>query len=233
MLDLDFALAYDASMISIVVIGSSGHAKSVLDCIELERQFRVVGLVDDYREIGEKAGSHLVLGGVSDLPKLVLLHHLKGFIVAIGDNFARAAMTSKVQSLCPGLDLVCAVHPRAIIAQGAVIGAGTVVLAGAIIGADCVIGTGCIINTAASIDHDSSMQDFASLAPRVVTGGNCHIGTFTAVGIGAVLSHRIGVGAHCVVGAGAVVLRSFESFTVCYGNPARHIRMRVAGEKYL
>ena len=218
---------------NIVVIGSSGHARSVLDSIELAGHFRVVGVVDDYRAIGENAGSRVVLGAVGDLPKLVSIHQLKGFIVAIGDNFARAAVTSKVQSLCPELDLVRAVHPRAIVAQETVIGAGTVILAGAVIAPGCVIGTGCIINTVASIDHDSSMHEFASLAPRVVTGGNCQIGAFAAVGIGAVLSHRIGVGAHSVVGAGAVVLRSVEPFSVCYGTPARHIRVRVAGEKYL
>lgn len=218
---------------NIVVIGSSGHAKCVVDSIELAGRFRIVGLVDDYRSAGERTGAYVVLGTISELPKLAQVHQLTGFIVAIGDNFARAAVTSKVQLLCPELDLVSAIHPSAVIARGAVIGAGTVILAAAVIAPECRIGIGCIVNTAASIDHDSSMQDFSSLAPRAVTGGNCQIGTFSAIGIGAVLSHRICIGAHCVIGAGAVVLRAVESFSVCYGCPAQHIRFRIAGEKYL
>ena len=220
-------------MINIVVIGSSGHAKCVIDCIELAGRFHIIGLVDDYRAKGERTGPHVVWGAISELPKLAQVHQVTGFIVAIGDNFARAAVTSKVQSLCPELDLVSAIHPSAIVARGTMIGAGTVILAAAVIAPECRIGIGCIVNTAASIDHDSSMQDFSSLAPRVVTGGNCYIGTFAAIGIGAVLSHRVCIGAHCVIGAGAVVLRSVESFSVCYGCPAQHIRSRIAGEKYL
>ena len=220
-------------MIDIVVIGSSGHARCVIDSVELVGHYRIVGLVDDYRRIGEKTGNYRILGTVSDLPNLVSVHQLGGFIVAIGDNFARAAVTTMVQSLCPGLDLMCAIHPSAIVARGTVIGGGTVVLAGAIIAPECVIGVGCIINTGASIDHDSTMHDFSSIAPRVVTGGNCQIGTITAIGIGAVLCHRICIGAHCVIGAGAVVLRSVKSFSVSYGSPAMHIRTRIAGEKYL
>lgn len=220
-------------MMNIVVIASSGHAKCVIDSIELAQHFRIVGLVDDYRRIGEKTGTHRVLGTISDLPNLVSVYQLGGFIVAIGDNFARAAVTSRVKLLCPELDLICAIHPSAIVARGAVIGAGTVIMAGAVIAPACEIGMGCIINTGASIDHDSIMHDFSSIGPRVVTGGNCQIGAFTAIGIGAVLSHRIRIGAHSVIGAGAVVLRAVEPFSVSYGSPARHIRTRIAGEKYL
>jgi len=47
------------------------------------------------------------------------------------------------------------------------------------------------------------------------------------------LRHRIAVGEHAVVGAGAVVLRDVDPYTVAYGNPARRIRERAAGERYL
>jgi sugar O-acyltransferase (sialic acid O-acetyltransferase NeuD family) len=218
---------------NIVVVGSSGHAKCVIDSVELAGRFRIIGLVDDFRTVDETTLSYKVLGTISDLPNLVSVHQLSGFIVAIGDNFARAAVTSKVKLLCPELDLICAIHPSAIVARGAVIGAGSMIMAGAVIAPTCEIGIGCIINTGASIDHDSAMHDFSSIGPRAVTGGNCQIGTFTAIGIGSVLSHRICIGAHCVIGAGAVVLRAVESFSVSYGSPARHIRTRIAGEKYL
>ncbi len=220
-------------MIRILVIGSSGHAKCVIDSIELAGQYRIVGLVDDYRAAGERTGIYQVLATIKDLPDLVREHQPTGYIVAIGDNFARASVVDKVKLLCPELDLIQAIHPNAIVARGSVIGAGTVIFAGAVVAPGCEIGMGCVINTAASIDHDSCMHDFSSLAPRVVTGGNCQIGKYTAIGIGAVLSHRISVGAHCVIGAGAVVLRAVEPLSISYGSPARLIRTRVAGEKYL
>lgn len=106
-------------------------------------------------------------------------------------------------------------------------------MAGATVGPSCSIGRFCILNTNSSLDHDSVMEDFSALAPRVATGGNCRIGAYSAVGIGAVLIHGIHVGEHTVIGAGSTVLTNLDSFTVAYGTPARAIREREPGEAFL
>ena len=90
-----------------------------------------------------------------------------------------------------------------------------------------------IVNTGASLDHDSTMLDFSSLAPGVVTGGNCVIGDHAAIGIGAVIAHGVTVGDHAVVGAGSTVLKDIARFSVAYGSPARFVRERAVGAKYL
>jgi acetyltransferase-like isoleucine patch superfamily enzyme len=106
-------------------------------------------------------------------------------------------------------------------------------MAGAVINPSCTIGRFCIVNTKASLDHDSVMDDFSSLAPGVTVGGNCRIGTHSAIGIGAVLRHGITIGDHTVVGAGSLVMSCVESFSVAYGVPARRIRDRRQGDKYM
>ncbi|KVF61889.1 transferase [Burkholderia cepacia] len=220
-------------MENIVIVGSSGHAKVVIDIVEQAGRYRIAGLIDSFRPRGEETLGYAVLGAERDLPDLVGAHGIAGLLVAIGDNHARENVTAALATLVPGLPCVSAVHPAARIGKASTIGAGTVVMAGAVINPCCAIGNGCIVNTNASLDHDGTMEDFSSLAPGVVTGGNCRIGRGAAIGLGAMLRHRIAVGEHGVVGAGAVVLHDVEPYTVVYGNPARRIRARAAGERYL
>ncbi|WP_175999177.1 acetyltransferase [Burkholderia stabilis] len=220
-------------MENIVIVGSSGHAKVVIDIVEQAGRYRIAGLIDAFRPRGEETLGYAVLGTERDLPQLIDTHGLAGVLVAIGDNHARETVTATLAALAPGLPCVSAVHPSACIGKASTIGAGTVVMAGAVINPCCTIGEGCIVNTNASLDHDGVMEDFSSLAPGVVTGGNCRIGHGAAVGLGAMLRHRIAVGEHSVVGAGAVVLRDVAPYTVAYGNPARRVRDRAAGERYL
>jgi UDP-3-O-[3-hydroxymyristoyl] glucosamine N-acyltransferase len=61
----------------------------------------------------------------------------------------------------------------------------------AVIGPNSKVGKFCIINTNASIDHDCLMQDYSSLAPRVVTGGDVVIGKRTSISIGATIRNKI------------------------------------------
>ncbi|MDC8756512.1 acetyltransferase [Janthinobacterium fluminis] len=220
-------------MDNIIVVGSSGQAKAVIDIVEQQNSYAIVGLLDSFRPIGEETLGYSILGAEDDLPALVRQHDLAGVIVAIGDNHARAAVAARIALACPQLRFVNAVHPNASIGKAVLIGEGTVVMAGAVLGPCCQLGRLCIVNTKASLDHDSVMSDFSSLAPGVTTGGYCRIGSYTAVGIGAVVFDRVVIGEHSVIGGGAVVLHAVEAFCVSYGVPAKKVRDRQAGDRYL
>lgn len=217
----------------ILIVGSSGHAKVVIDVVEKAGKYEIVGLLDRYRKVGEDTFGYKVLGQEEDLARLRVSLGLSGIFVAIGDNFSRELVTRRVVEYCPGLALVSLVHPDASIGKGVSIGDGTVVMAGAVINPSCEIGRSCIINTSSSIDHDSVMGDYSSLAPGAVTGGRCRIGNFSAICIGATLIQGIHVGEHSLVGAGAVVLDNIGPGTVAAGVPARPLRTRTPGERYV
>jgi sugar O-acyltransferase (sialic acid O-acetyltransferase NeuD family) len=221
------------NMDNIVIIGSSGHAKVIIDIVQQEGKVNVVGLLDRFRPIGEKALGYPILGKEEDLPELMNRHVLNGAIVAIGDNFLRSKVAARIKEICPDLPFVCAVHPKASIAREVSIGEGTVVMAGVSINPCSSVGRFCILNTNSSLDHDSILEDFSSLAPGATTGGNCRIGQYSTVGIGAVLIHGIDIGENTVIGAGSLVMKSIGSFVVAYGSPARVIRNRKQGDKYL
>lgn len=220
-------------MDNIVIVGSSGHAKVLADIAGQQGRYGVVGFLDPFRAVGEQTLGRPVLGTEADLPALVERHAIRAVVVAIGDNASRAAVVARIHAACPALPFATLVHPRAAIAASATIGEGTVVMAGAVVGPDTRVGSHCILNTNCSLDHDSVLGDYASLAPRAVTGGGCRIGEGAAVGIGAVLVHGVQVGRHAVIGASALVLRDVEPLVVAHGVPARVVRARSPGDRYL
>jgi sugar O-acyltransferase (sialic acid O-acetyltransferase NeuD family) len=215
----------------IVLIGAGGHAKVVMDIIEKSGVYRIQGLIDQQKPKGTQVYGYEVLGDESILPALQA--EIYGGIVAIGDNWARSRMVSTIQSMAPGFTFITAIHPSAEIARGALIGEGSVVMAGAIVNSDTSIGKHCIVNTKASVDHDCTMGDFSTLAPRATTGAHVTLGDYSVISLGANVVHSIDIGEHTVIGAGATVLSRIESYVVAYGVPAKVIRKRVAGERYL
>lgn len=88
-------------MKNIVIIGASGHAKVVSDIVEEQGKYKVVGVLDKFRGVGDVAVGKLVLGDEDDLPQLANDHNLSGGIVAIGDNFRRSTVSERVRSACP------------------------------------------------------------------------------------------------------------------------------------
>lgn len=220
-------------MDAILLVGSAGHAKVIVDIVEKQGKFRIAGFLEPGRPKGDLVLGYPVVGQESDLPELIATLGIQGVLIAIGDNFIRSKVAAKIGAIAPGLPFVTAIHPDASIGRDVTIGEGTVVMAGAIVNPATSVGRFCIVNTNASLDHDCVLEDFASLAPRVATGGNCCIGTFSAIGIGAVLIHRIVVGEQSVVGAGSTVLKPVDAFQVVYGSPAKVIRSRKAGDKYM
>ena len=220
-------------MKNVLIIGASGHGRVVMDCVEQERTYKVVGFLDSYKKKGTLINGYEVLGNERDLPYLCERLNIYGLIVAIGDNWTRSLVVKRVQSILPTIKFISAVHPSAIIGKDVVIGAGSVILPGTIVNTNCIIGNHCILNTNSSLDHDSTMEDYSSLAPKVCTGGNLVLGEFSAICLGTSVIENISIRPHSVIGAGSLVIRDVPSHTLAFGVPARAVRKRRTGERYL
>lgn len=217
----------------IVVVGASGHSRVVCNVVASNDHFHIVGLLDKVKEAGEMVGDYEVLGSEASLLNIRERSYFDGVIIAVGDNFTRARILRSIVELCPSLRLITANHPAAFVADSAKIGAGTVIMPGAMINPGAVIGCNCIINTGAIVEHDVIIEAHASLGPGCVIGGGSVVGEYSAIGIGSTILHNISIGSHTVVGAGSVVTGDLGSNVVAYGVPARSIRDRVSGERYL
>ena len=217
----------------VILVGASEHAKVIIDMIEKQEKYELIGLLDANIPVGEMIFGYSVLGKEAHI-SVILAHHpeAKAFI-SIGDNWLRSIVKNKLLANFPKLNFASIIHPSAQIGKGVKIGSGVAIMAGVIVNSDSIIGDFTILNTNSSLDHDCQLNNFASLGPGVITGGKVQIDEFTAIGIGAVIKHGISIGKHAVIGASALVLNDFGNHIVAYGSPAKEIRDRKEGEKYL
>lgn len=218
---------------SLLIIGASGHSKVIIDIIEKEGKYNILGLLDSQRPAGDKILGYTVLGKEEELPSIISISPGCKLFIAIGDNWIRNKVVNKMIALVPNINFASLVHPSAQIGKNVKIGRGVAIMAGAIINSDTSIEDFTIINTKASIDHDNKIFNFSSLAPNATTGGNVSVGEFSAISIGATIKHGISIGKHTIIGAGALVLNNFGDNCIVYGTPAKEIRKRTAGERYL
>ncbi|EJF06989.1 sugar O-acyltransferase, sialic acid O-acetyltransferase NeuD family [Thiovulum sp. ES] len=170
----------------IILIGGGGHCKSVIDVIESENKFQILGILDDDEsKIGTYILGYKILGTGEDLAKFK--NQTDFAIVTIGqvkNPEPRIRYFKLAQDL--GFFLPKIVSPFAIVSRHAKIGNGTVVMHGAIVNASAKVGENSILNSKSLVEHDAIVEN------------SCHIST------GAILNGGVLVGENSFIGSGAV-----------------------------
>lgn len=211
----------------LIILGAGGHAVSVAN-VAISAGYLVRSFVDP-----NKGGQNLLgINIVSDISKVVRFGTGQ-VAIALGDNAARERVYQDLQSRYPNLHFPVLVHRSATVCSFTEIGPGTILMPGAIAGPNSRVGKFCIINTRASIDHDCTMLDFSSLAPAAVAGGKVHIGMRSAISLDAVIKHGLKIGNDSVLGASSYLHTDMPDNHVAYGTPARLVRTRKLGDRYL
>jgi UDP-perosamine 4-acetyltransferase len=202
---------------AVVIIGTGGHAKVVIELVRAEQKYQIMGCTG-LGETGFVLGDVPILGTDSVLPGMLANSTKKAF-VAIGDNHLRQRLLAQVSEM--GFALINAISPNAVVSPTAKLGRGIAIMAGAIINASTQIDDGAIINTNASIDHDCRIGSGAHIGPGSVLAGNVKIGSETFLGLGTCVIPGIRIGSRTVVGAGSVVVRDLPDGVTAMGVPAR------------
>jgi sugar O-acyltransferase (sialic acid O-acetyltransferase NeuD family) len=190
---------------AIIVYGSGGHGKSVIDLLRAVGGYTLVGLVDDGRQPGEETLGVPVLGGVNALAPILEA----GCIQAVNAVGGIGAMSSRIlvfeRLRAAGFDFPALVHPSSVVEPNATLAKGVQVFPLAYIGSECQIGFGCIVNTGAIVSHDCVLEDYVNLAPGSILAGAVHIGEGTLIGMGVTINLNVRIGAGARVGNGATV----------------------------
>ena len=206
-----------------VIYGAGGHGRVVLDILRSLSDVVVVGFLDSEKSLhGSIVDGLPVVGGIDQVPTLLLEYPGISAIVAIGDNQARREVAEELRKR--HMPLANAVHPRAFVSPSAIVGTNVTVAAGAIICAHAKIGDDVIINTGAIVEHDNCIGNAVHIAPGAKLAGRVTVGEYAFIGIGAIVVGNLNIGRSAVVGAGAVVLHDVEPFSVVAGIPAKPIR---------
>ncbi|PKP46259.1 MAG: acetyltransferase [Bacteroidetes bacterium HGW-Bacteroidetes-11] len=192
--------------------GASGHAKVILEILELSG-IKINGLFDDNPLIKD------IIGYPCFGPFIGKVNPEDKWIISIGNNLQRKQISEKY-SFSYGI----AIHPSSVISSRVIIGDGTVIMGNAIINTGTEIGCHAIINTSASVDHDCRIGDFVHISPNATLCGGVSVGEGTQVGAAAVIIPNINIGKWVTIGAGAVVICDVPDYSVVVGNPGRIIK---------
>ncbi len=217
----------------VVIFGGSGHAKVIVDIIESNNNFELIGFIDKLMPQETIILNYRVLGDEALLPKLMNKFKFNKGVIGIGDNFVRSKVVDVVKKIAPDFQFINCFHHSAKLSNHCKFGVGNVVMPGVSINASTIISDHCILNTNSSLDHDCRMESFSSLAPNSAVGGNCSIGQFSYVGIGSSILHGVSIEDNCIVGGSSFLNKDAISDSTYYGIPAKRISDRKLGDNYL
>lgn len=205
----------------VVVYGAGWHGRSCAWILHEMHGWPVVrGFLDDAPLPAHIVDGLPVLGDANNLNDAKFLAENR-FIVGIGNCQSRWNLTERLINC--GADLVIARHPSAVDAATEV-GVGSVIFPNATIGLGARIGRGCIVNNNATIGHDCILEDGSSVCDGSNLGGAVVVGKESFLGLGVRVLPHVKIGAGCVVGAGAVVIKDVPDYTAVVGVPARVVK---------
>ena len=190
---------------AILIYGGGGHGKALIDLIRALGAYRIAGLVDNGRSVGDLVMGLPVLGDADVLARMYaqgvrLAVNAVGGIGNIGVRIKVFHQLAEAGFACPAL-----IHPSAVVEASAVLCAGVQVFPMAYIGSEAEIGYGAIVNTGAIVSHDCTLGDYANISPGAMLAGNVEVGESALIGMGVTVNLHVKIGAGARIGNSATV----------------------------
>jgi len=192
-------------MKSIVLIGGGGHCKSVIDVIEQEGQFKIVGIVDKPELLGSNILGYSVIGNDSDLDGLAKKYQYA--LITVG-QIKSPSLRIKLFDLATkaGFTLPSIISPNAYVSKHSSIGNGVVVMHDAIVNASVSIGDNCIINSQALVEHDCAISKHCHISTNATINGGVAVKLGCFIGSGAIIKESTTIGKNSFIKAGSLVI---------------------------
>lgn len=188
----------------LLLIGAGGHARSCIDVIEQEGNFRIAGLVGLQSQLGMKVEGYEVIETDDTFSRLV--KKIPFALIVIGQLVSSEKRVRLFhQALEAGFEMARIISPSAHVSSSARIGAGSIVMHGAILNSGVTVGSNCIINSKALIEHDSKVGNDCHISTGAILNGGVIIDEGCFIGSGAVVKEGVTIGKSSVVGMGAIL----------------------------
>lgn len=210
-------------MKDIYIVGVGRNTPVYIDLVE-SCGYAVAGLYHFNEELtGKNIHGYKIVGTHADLLSADNLQ-CKNFALSMGDNRIRHELGIKLRKrggCTPAL-----INPLAYISRFVEISDGVIVHANSSVQADVSIGEDTVISFNVDIAHNTRIDEACFIAGSSIIGAYTHVESYTFVGVGCtVISGKVGtIGSNAYIGAGSVVTKSVDKYTVVAGNPARVIK---------
>ena len=191
-------------MDDIILIGAGGHCKSVIDVVEQEGKFNIVGIVDKPEFLNSKCLGYPIIGNDSNLVEFSKKY--KYALITIGqiksplDRIRLFDLAVKANFVLPSI-----VSPRAYVSKHTTIGRGVTVMNDALINANTSIGDNCIINSKALIEHDVIIESHCHISTHATINGNVKVEKNCFVGSGSVIRENVKIADNTFIKMGSII----------------------------
>jgi len=191
-------------MKDIVLIGGGGHCEAVIDVIEQENRFNIIGVIDKPESLGKNVLGYQIIANDTELRKIRKV--CDNALISIGQIKSptpRIKLYEKLKLL--EFNLPAIISPRSYISKYAKIGRGSIVMHDVIINTNAIVGDNCIINTKSLIEHGSIIGNHCHISTNSVINGNVKVGESSFIGSGSVTKEGIKIEDNYFAKAGSIL----------------------------
>ncbi|MDG0947444.1 acetyltransferase [Bacillus paranthracis] len=208
-------------MKNIVVIGSGGFSKQVIEIIEqlnlINPEYKLLGIIDDNKSlVGTEVLGYEVIGDTDYIKQLSKQQKIQG-VIAIADGEIREHISRKLNDV----QWVNLIHPSAVVSNYTKLGEGNIICAGVVINPECEMGNHSHINIGSTLGHDVLMLDYVTVMPGSKISGNVNLKSKSMVGTGATIIQGVTIEENVILGAGTVVTKNTKPNYLYVGVPAK------------
>lgn len=208
-----------------VIIGAGKYGEVYLDYLQ-QAGVEIVGFLDDNPgEWNLKVHGIPVLGAVSKLSVLKEEMKVEAVYCPLGNNRLRVKFLEMAREL--GYETPSYIHPSVTISDNVSIGKGVYILLGTNIMPETTIEDYVMISMGVNIAHHNVLSKGTFLSTGCNFGASILAKPYTYCGIGStIMTGLTELGADCLIGAGAVVIRNVPDGAVVAGVPAKVIKYK-------
>ena len=215
----------------LIIIGGGSLLNVSAEIVFLSKKINLVGYISEKKTPYKNIYNIKYLGSMNDISNKQIEKF--EFILAVGDNFLRYKIYKKLLKKFNKISFVNLIHPSVIISKNTKIGKGNIICGNSNININTQIGNFCILNSRNSIDHDNEISDFVGTGPGVTTGGHVVINKFSFLGINSSIKNNIIINENSIVAGGSFLRKNTKKNSIYSGVPAKFLKERLVGEKYL
>ncbi len=204
-------------MEDIILLGLGGHAHSVVDSIERNGKYNIIGFLDKEEMLRKRFKDYCVLGTDDELQKYFNKGIKNAFVTIgfMGQGTIRNRLYQRLRAL--GYKLPNIFDNTAVISENAEFEDGIFVGKNAVVNANAKIEKMCIINTGTIVEHDCTVGQFSHVSVGSVICGNVLVKEQTLIGANATIIQGKIIGRNCIIGAGAIVTKDIQDNVTQYG----------------